>query len=146
MTNPQLAHFTQKLQQNGYRVTSSRRAIIETLLASGGHLSADQLVAKVHESAPSVGRMTVYRTLDLLCEMGLLRTVYQGTGAAHYILLEGGHHHHLVCDQCHSVVEFDECALEGLGDTLAERFGFQIAGHLVEFYGMCPACQETSAG
>lgn len=138
---PQLTHFTQKLQQHGYRVTRARRAIIETLLASGGHISADQLAAQVHEADTAVGRMTVYRTLDLLCEMGLLRTVYQGTGAAHYILLEGGHHHHLVCDQCHTVVEFEECVLEGLEEKIGERFGFQIAGHLVEFYGVCPDCQ-----
>ena len=144
MTDSQLSHFTQTLQQSGYRMTNARRAIIETLLASGAHLSADQLVALVHENTPSVGRMTVYRTLELLCELGLVRTVYQGTGAAHYILLEGGHHHHLVCDQCHAVVEFDECALGGLGKELEQRFGFQIEGHLVEFYGVCPACQEKS--
>jgi Fur family transcriptional regulator, ferric uptake regulator len=140
-----LAQFSQQLQEHGYRLTPARRAIITSLLATGGHLSADQLAEQVHQTSPTVGRMTVYRTLDLLCQLGLLRTVYQGTGAAHYILLESGHHHHLICDQCHLTIEFDECTLEGLSQKLAEEFGFHIAGHLVEFYGLCPACKEQGA-
>jgi Fur family ferric uptake transcriptional regulator len=81
------------LQQRGYRLTAARQVILEVLVASGGHMSADDLAEKVRQQAPGVGRMTVYRTLDLLNELGFIRPVYQGTGAAHYILLEEGHHH-----------------------------------------------------
>ena len=130
------------LKQKGYRLTSSRQKIVQALLGCGGHITADGLLEVVHKVDASVGRMTVYRTLELLSELGLIRPVYQGTGAAHYILLDGGHHHHLICSGCDAVFEFDECGLQEVGKQLAERFDFAIEGHLVEFYGRCQNCQE----
>ncbi|MDX1687845.1 MAG: Fur family transcriptional regulator, partial [Candidatus Promineifilaceae bacterium] len=131
------------LRQNGHRLTRARRAILEALVASGGHVSADELVDLVREGAPSVGRMTVYRTLDLLQELSLIRPVYQGTGAAHFVLMEDGHHHHLVCTACQQVFEFDDCAAQEIGQMLSNRFNFQIEGHLLEFYGLCPDCRPA---
>ena len=129
------------LKQKGYRLTSSRQKIVQALLSCGGHITADGLLEVVHEIDTTVGRMTVYRTLELLSELGLIRPVYQGTGAAHYILLDGGHHHHLVCSSCDAVIEFDECCLQEMGKLLAEQFKFAVEGHLVEFYGRCQNCQ-----
>ncbi|MCA9899641.1 MAG: transcriptional repressor [Anaerolineales bacterium] len=129
------------LKQKGYRLTSSRQKIVQSLLSCGGHITADGLLEVIHETDKTVGRMTVYRTLELLSELGLIRPVYQGTGAAHYILLDGGHHHHLICSGCDAVIEFDECGLQDVGKLLAERFNFAIEGHLVEFYGRCHNCQ-----
>ena len=130
------------LEARGLRVTAARRAIIDTLLDSGGHLTADELTERVHQRATGIGRMTVYRTLDLLCDIGVLRPVYQGTGAAHYILLHDGHHHHLVCSDCQRVIEFDDCALGDLPARIARRYGFRVEGHLLELYGVCAACGE----
>jgi Fur family ferric uptake transcriptional regulator len=130
------------LQQRGYRLTAARQVILEVLVASGGHMSADDLAEKVRQQAPGVGRMTVYRTLDLLNELGFIRPVYQGTGAAHYILLEEGHHHHLICSTCDRVIEFDECVLEEVERLVSGRFNFQVQGHQLEFYGRCQQCQE----
>jgi Fur family ferric uptake transcriptional regulator len=130
------------LEARGLRVTAARRAIIDTLLDSGGHLTADELTDRVHQRATGIGRMTVYRTLDLLCDIGVLRPVYQGTGAAHYILLHDGHHHHLVCSDCQRVIEFDDCALGDLPARIARRYGFRVEGHLLELYGVCAACGE----
>lgn len=129
------------LKEQGYRLTSSRQKIVQALLNSGGHITADGLLELVHQLDKTVGRMTVYRTLELLSELGLIRPIYQGTGAAHYILLDGGHHHHLICSGCDTVIEFEECGLQEVGRQLAERFNFAIEGHLVEFYGRCKNCQ-----
>lgn len=129
------------LKQKGYRLTSSRQKIVAALLNCGGHITADGLLEVVHDIDETVGRMTVYRTLELLSELGLIRPIYQGTGAAHYILLDGGHHHHLICSGCDAVIEFEECGLQEVGQLLAERFNFAVEGHLVEFYGRCPNCQ-----
>lgn len=129
------------LKKKGYRLTAARRAILQVLVESGGHLSADELAERVREAFPGVGRMTVYRTLDLLHELGLIRPIYQGTGAAHYILMEDGHHHHLVCSCCERVIEFDECVLEDIERVVGGRFNFQVEGHLLEFYGLCEHCQ-----
>lgn len=138
----ELAALQGALEERGYRLTAARRAILETLIDSGGHVTADELADRVRARAPQVGRMTVYRTLDLLGELGLVHPVYQGTGAAHYVLLHEGHHHHLVCTRCRQVIEFDDCSLQDLARMIGERSGFQLQGHLLEFYGVCPACQK----
>lgn len=130
------------MQSEGYRLTQSRQAILETLVKTGGHLSADELSDKVRASYPSVGRMTVYRTLDLLLELGLVRPIYQGTGAAHFVLMPDGHHHHLVCSDCGIVVEFENCTIGVMEEELSERYGFELTGHLVEFFGRCGDCRE----
>lgn len=130
------------LAGRGYRLTAARRVILDTLADSGGHLTADELTERVRQRSTAIGRMTVYRTLDLLCDLGLLRPVYQGTGAAHYILMEDGHHHHLICTNCSQVFEFDECMLDELPEQVAERFGFAVRGHLLELYGTCADCAE----
>src|SRR5690606_22872792 len=119
-----LDELSRALQAGGYRVTRARQLIFEALLESGGHVSADDLMAAVHGREPSVGRMTVYRTLDLLRQLGLVQPVYQGTGAAHYVLMDQGHHHHLVCSSCDRVIEFDECMTQEMARELGERYGF----------------------
>lgn len=137
----QINQIKTTLQTKGFRLTGSRQAIIKALVKSGAHISADELVDLVHQSDPYVGRMTVYRTLDLLCELNILRPVYQGTGAAHYILFEDGHHHHLICSSCAKVVEFDDCFLSELETQIGHKFNFKIEGHLLELYGLCATCR-----
>jgi Fur family transcriptional regulator, ferric uptake regulator len=141
MNNDTLQLMQQTLHENGYRLTGSRKAILMVLVQTGGHVSADELAELVRAGAPGVGRMTVYRTLDLLHELELIRPVYQGTGAAHYVLMENGHHHHLVCSTCDRVIEFDDCVLAEMEKLVGQRFNFEITGHLLEFYGRCQECQ-----
>jgi Fur family ferric uptake transcriptional regulator len=141
--NPSVQNLCDKLQQRGYRLTRPRRSIMRALVESRGHISADELVDLVHETAPHVGRMTVYRTLDLLHELGLIRPVYLGSGAAHYVLMDDGHHHHLICSNCETVVEFEDCILKEIGETLGARFDFDVKGHLLELYGICAECRES---
>lgn len=140
--NQQFNLFAAKLQEHGYRLTLARQAVIAALLNSGGHVSADALAEAVRADAPQVGRMTVYRTLDLLSELALVRPIYQGSGAAHYILMDSGHHHHLVCSVCHAIIEFDDCILHGIEQAIGERFEFDVKGHLLEFYGRCQNCRS----
>ena len=127
---------------NGYRLTPARQAIIEAFVKCEGHITADDLVSKVHEQAPHVGRMTVYRTLDLLSGLGVIRPIYQGTGAAHYILMAASGHHHLICVRCHQVIEFEDCMGQELTEKLGQRFNFQVRSHLLEVQGVCQTCGE----
>lgn len=131
-----------KLAHHGYRMTPSRKEVIKALLAAHGHISADSLYAHLQSADSSVGRMTVFRTLDVLSEIGVVRPIYQGSGAAHFVVLEDGHHHHLVCTQCDTTIEFDNCTLaDELRQQLATEHQFKIAGHMLEIYGVCQACQ-----
>lgn len=132
------------LKSSGASITTARREICQALVESGGHLTADQLSEQVKHKNPSIGRMTVYRTLELLTRLGALRPVYYGTGAAHYILMHDGHHHHLVCSKCNLVIEIDECFLENLQISIGNRFGFDIRGHLLEWFGICNNCREAA--
>lgn len=137
----QVHKLSKALSDNGYRLTRPRKAIIETLVDSRGHLTADELSERVHERSPTVGRMTVYRTLDLLCELGAIRPIYQGTGAAHFILMSGGSHHHLICNRCHGVIEFDSCTAGDVAQRLAAELGFTVSSHLLELHGICANCR-----
>jgi Fur family ferric uptake transcriptional regulator len=83
----------------------------------------------------------VYRTLDLLCELGAVRPIFQGTGAAHFILMADGSHHHFICNRCHAVIEFDDCFAADLTQRLADRFGFTVSSHLFELHGLCANCR-----
>ncbi|GAB4274376.1 MAG: Fur family transcriptional regulator [Candidatus Promineifilaceae bacterium] len=143
MTTTNLRELVNILQEKGYRMTAARQIILEVLLAGGGHLTADELAAQVQAREAGIGRMTVYRTLELLSELNIVRPVYQGTGAAHYVLLHDGHHHHLVCSSCHKVIELADCGLAELAEAIGEQFGFFVEGHLVEFYGRCQKCQQA---
>ncbi|MFK7800040.1 MAG: Fur family transcriptional regulator [Anaerolineae bacterium] len=132
----------QKLAEQGHRPTTARHEVIEALLTSAGHQTADGLFEQMRAAGSKVGRMTVFRTLDLLAEIGIVRPTYQGSGAAHFVLLEEGHHHHLVCMQCSKTVEFLDCSIgDSLCQQLASRFKFKIEGHLLEIYGLCETCQ-----
>jgi len=139
----QLAAWQGNLHRKGYRLTAARRAILQALADSGGHVTADELVTLVRKTSSGVGRMTVYRTLELLSELGIIHPVYQGTGAAHYILMEHGRHHHLICSTCHKVIEFDDCVLTEIEQMASSRFHFQVESHLLELYGRCPDCQKV---
>ena len=140
MSGQQVAQLSKTLADNGYRMTAARKAILTAFVTSHGHITADDLVDIVHETALNVGRMTVYRTLDIMCQLNLIHPVYQGTGAAHYVLLRDGHHHHLICSNCDKVIEFDDCMVEEIETAVAQKFNFNVQGHLLEFYGLCVDC------
>ena len=142
MNEQPVVQLSRTLSDNGYRMTAARRAILEAFVACHGHITADDLVDVVHQNAPNVGRMTVYRTLDIMCQLNLIHPVYQGTGAAHFVLLHDGHHHHLICSNCDKVIEFDECMVAEIETAVSQKFNFTVQGHLLEFYGLCADCSE----
>lgn len=139
--NKRVSKLGQSLRDGGHRLTSSRLVILEALVESGGHLSADELALSVRRRDDNVSRMTIYRTLDLLCDLGHVRPVYQGARAARFILLEDGRHHHFVCSGCDLVFEFDDCLVEDLLNRLQDTAGFDVQAHLLELYGLCDSCQ-----
>ncbi len=88
---------------------------------------------------------TVYRSMHLLEKMGMVKRYDLGDGAARFELLsegDDGHHHHLVCTRCASVIEIEECFTHELEQEIASRSGFKSVTHRLEFFGICPACQN----
>ena len=139
--NEHASKLGQAIKDGGHRLTTSRRVVLEALVESGGHLSADELASAVRSRDDSVSRMTIYRTLDLLCDLGHVRPVYQGARAARFVLLEDGHHHHFICSKCERVFEFDDCLVDDLAKRIRGAAGFDVRAHLLELYGICDSCQ-----
>jgi Fur family transcriptional regulator, ferric uptake regulator len=133
-----------KLEARGHRVTPSRRAVIAAVLQQQGHFTADDLLHRCR----GAGRATVFRTIRLLTELGVVCRVLLDDGSLHYRVSERTqHHHHLVCSGCGSVRDLDECAVGDLVRELSRASGYEIDGHWLEFYGRCTSCRsEVSAG
>jgi len=128
-----------KLEARGHRVTPSRRSVIAAVLQQQGHFTADDLLHRCR----GAGRATIFRTIRLLTELGVVCRVLLDDGSLHYRLSERPqHHHHLVCTECGGVRDLDECAIGDLVRSLAETSGYEIDGHWLEFYGRCAGCRS----
>lgn len=129
-----------RLRAAGYKITPPRLAVIEVIEHEGEHLNPGEILERAQAIHPQTGRATVYRTLELLTEIGVVRPIYVGENGPTYIRAEGGHHH-LVCSQCGAIFDFDQCVADDMQLELEHRFGFVIKSHLLEFYGICAECQ-----
>lgn len=130
-----------RLAAAGLRLTAPRRAVATVLETSDAHLTSAEVFERAKPLCPDLGRATVYRTLETLARLGAIRPLALGVGVEQRFALADGGHHHLVCADCGTVVEFDDCPLGDLETALAARTGFQIHGHLLELLGRCPACR-----
>ncbi len=128
-----------KLEARGYRVTPSRRAVIASALQQSGHFTVDDLLHRCR----GAGRATVFRTIRLLTELGVVCRVLLDDGSLHYRLSQRAqHHHHLVCTGCGKVQDLDDCSVSDLVRELSRSSGYDIDGHWLEFYGHCAACRS----
>ncbi len=134
-----------KMRQRGHKLTQQRRAILDAIADSPDHLTPAEIHEKVSRTRKDIGLVTVYRTIDLLAEMGLICEVHSGGSCRSYLLRRPSeHHHHLVCSGCGTVVDFTSCDLGGLEQRLSDETGFDISGHLLEFSGRCRSCQAMT--
>jgi len=131
-----------RLRQQGYKLTHARLTVLRVLEQSGGHVTSAELVERVGTADSGIGRASVFRALDLFTRLSLVRPTYIGTSTTPtYVLLPDGHHHHIICTRCSTVIEFEDCTLAPLKQALEDRLHVKLNGHLLEFYGLCSACQ-----
>ena len=133
------------LRQYGYKLTPQRRAVLQTIISSQDHLTPAAIYEKVRQDHPSIGLVTIYRTLEILARLGLICELHVGGSCRSYTISTSGHHHHLICSNCSTVVDFPGFELGEVEQNLSQETGFRIDGHLLEFIGLCPACQEKAA-
>jgi Fur family transcriptional regulator, ferric uptake regulator len=132
----------QKLNQKGLRLTHPRRVVISILEAASMPLSPQTIHQHALAKNEQIGLVTVYRTLDLLDQFGLVRRVHSQDECQGYVLASPGHHHHLVCRSCQQAVEFIGSEdLSGIVQRVERQTGYQVSDHLLELYGLCPTCQ-----
>ncbi len=139
----QLNHF---ISRKGLKNTRQRDLIAEIVLGSAGHVGVEEIYRRVRKKDPKVGFSTVYRTMKLLKECGLVSERHFGDGLARYEPVhEGEHHDHLICTSCGEIVEFEDEHIEKRQDAVAARYGYSVISHKHEIYGVCSSCLAKRA-
>jgi Fur family ferric uptake transcriptional regulator len=128
------------LVERGYKLTRPRRAVLKVMAASTESLTAAEIHARAQKHYRQTGLVTVYRTLELLTQCKVVRKIHEPDGCHSYAPASEGHAHHIICEKCHAVTEFDNCDLANLFRTVQGRTGYQISGHWLELFGYCPRC------
>jgi len=146
-TNRQTPHqaFTSYLQEHRLKITPQRRLILDIFLLEPGHVSSEELYAKVKRRDNSIGQATVYRTLKLLAGCGLAEAVSFADGITRYEPHFGVEHHdHLICEICGRTIEIMDPVIETRQEELAAKYGFSLARHKMDLYGLCPKCRTRA--
>ncbi len=139
-------HLAEQFRQQGHKLTQPRRAILLALLDASRPLSPADIQEQGQVFCSDLGLVTVYRTLELMEQMDILRAVHMAEGCHGYVLVTPGHSHHVVCERCHAVVEIIGCNLDDFLRSVAERTGFAVTGHWLEISGLCEVCRRDSQG
>jgi Fe2+ or Zn2+ uptake regulation protein len=130
------------LAAKGYKLTQPRRAVLRVIAEAGQRLNPAEIHVRARKFYRQTGLVTVYRTLEVLAECGVVRKVHEADGCHGYALAGEGHSHHVVCAKCHAVADFEECDLVELLKTVQRRTGYKVQEHWLELFGLCPDCRK----
>ena len=133
-----------ELRKQGYRLTPQREMIVQAIAHAGRHVTAEEILKQVQARTTAVNVATVYRTLELLAELGLVSRADLGGGKVTYASIRHGPHCHLVCRQCGCVIEADHALVAPLAEQLQEQYGFEADLNHCAVSGLCAACQPAS--
>ena len=138
------------LKKKGYKLTPQRRSIVDAIIKNEGeHLTAEEIYDEVKLTCPEIGLATVYRTILLLEEIGVIYKLDLNDGCSRYELVhseEEHRHHHLVCNECKAVFEVQDDLLDELEERIENTYGFKILDHSVKFFGICANCCKKQKG
>lgn len=136
--------FRSYLRSRGIKDTSARRKILDAVLALDEHFEAEQVLYHLRERGEKVGKATVYRTLPVLVECGILKQVRFDVKQAHYEHAFGeGPHDHMVCRRCGRIVEFGSEEVVELRNRIARRHHFHVISHRLQLSGLCWECSTA---
>jgi len=129
-----------KLREAGYKLTVPREMVLD-FLRDGRHYSAKEIYEGLNKT---LGLTTVYRTLELLLQVKLVKPLFLTDGSLKYEYVGSkDHHHHLICTDCGVILEIEGCAVEGMEEQVQKKTRFKILHHTLEMYGVCPECQSS---
>lgn len=136
-----LKQFKKHLKRENLKYTKEREVILSEVLKRKDHFDADELAADLRKDNFKVSRATVYRTLDILDELGVVNKATLGHKHNHFENMVGRKHHdHLVCVSCDKVIEFVDEEIEQKQLEVCKKFGFEIKSHNLQIFGFCSHC------
>lgn len=139
------SHLVNDLKERGLRVTPQRAIILESIEGLSGHITAEDIFGVVKEVNSYISLATVYRTLELLKELGLITESNMGTSTTHYALRTHGTHHHAVCRVCGKTMELPSSMFEPIIEQLDSEFDFIADAHHMVVMGWCRECHPGDA-
>jgi len=131
-----------KLKEQGWRLTPQRLAVVKILATSEEHLSAEKIFERVKTDFPYTSLATIYKTVTLLKKMGEVMELGFVDDSNRYDGTRPYPHAHLICMNCKKIIDPDIPALKELPQELSQRTGYHIVNHRLDFFGICPQCQE----
>ena len=135
--------FIDFLKDRGQRLTKARSVIVQKILARSGHFDPESLYLRIRKTGMKASRASVYRTVNLLYECGLINKIGKTERSAVYEYTSGHKHHdHMLCMQCGRIIEFYSEKLEGIQEAVCREQGFQGKNHTLEIRGYCRKCQK----
>ena len=145
LLKPETQVLIDYLRENKLKVTPHRELILETFLNHEGHRSVEDIYRTVRKEDPRVGYTTVYRTMKLLAECGLARSIDLADGITRYEhLFNHEHHDHMICMECGTSIEFFNADIESVQDAASGQLGFKVLDHKLQIYGVCRKCQAPN--
>ena len=131
------------LRTKGFKITTQRIKVIEILVDKADtHYTVEELYMEVNKIYPQIGLATVYRTVNLLNEIGLIAKLDFHDGVDRYELITNEHHHHhLICKICGKVIEVEGDFLDDIEEKISKKYEFEIEGHYLKFFGLCNECK-----
>lgn len=140
LVEPEIQLFREFIKKKGFRNTREREAIVREIFSFQDHFDVDELYLRLKKKS-GVSKASIYRTIPLLIEAGLITEVYLEDGHMHYEHVFGRDHHcHLRCNQCRKIIEFSDRRLAEIERDVGARLGFKADGHKLEITGLCPDC------
>ena len=139
-----MKNLIQQLRAQGIAVTPQRLAVMDILKNRRDHPTAESIYRAVRQQLPAISFNTVYKTLEVLCQKGMVVKVNPLHEVARY---DGatGHHAHLICRQCHHIIDLDWQPTEALALPAEDLQGFQIDQPTLTYWGLCPQCQPPAS-
>ena len=134
--------MSSRLSELGYRLTPQRLMVVQAVEAADSHISAEEIYLQIRAIYPHMNISTVYRTLELLSERGLVTETDMGDGRVRYHSIGKGHHHHLVCQKCGATIDVEESTLSPLWDEIGQRYHFEVDMKHLALFGLCSKCRE----
>jgi Fur family ferric uptake transcriptional regulator len=130
------------LKEKNLRLTQQRKDIFKEILKTEGHFEIEELVYKLKEKGINASRATVYRTLHLLKDLGLINEVIKRANKTFYEVNLKEHHDHLICLSCGKIIEFHDDKIEKIQNKICKKFKFKPSYHRLEIFGICEECQK----